>query len=253
MSASEIDYVSAHLAWAKEHSNFSPKYAQDITESETYYKSLKTLYSTAFSHMGGLENDEWFCCKSSSKVRHANLQKLAQSLYYADQLWLQNSQVISQLVAKTIIDAKKLEPTAYFVTIGFNHQTWTVDKCVKAISKLMDFDWVLRCKANFELFRENGEHPHCHFYIETYEPKSKVLEKLFRPKYIQDIVLKKSFIDIKKAELYHIDYINLVKTSGKMSFVQQDVEWREKNCIPNFEKNWNLEDAFLTAEDLGDC
>ena len=253
MSASEIDYVSAHLAWAKQHPSFSPKYAQDMSESGSYYESLKILYFTAFSDRGGLENDEWYSKRNSFEARQSNLQKLAQSCLYTDQLWLQNSQVISQLVAKTIIDAKKLEPTAYFVTIGFNHQTWSVGKCVKAISKLMDFDWVLKCKANFELFRENGEHPHCHFYIETFEPKSKVLEKLFRPKYIQDIVLKKSFIDIKKAELYHIDYINLKKTSGKMSCVERDIEWREKHCIPNFEKNWNLEDAFLTAEDLGNC
>lgn len=236
-----IDYVSAHLAWVKLNPTFSPKYAQDMSESGSYYNSLLLLYRTAGSLRGDLKDDEWLSYKAKHSEREPLLQNLAKSLYDADKLWLENSRVISQLVTKKIIDNKKLEPTAYFVTIGFNHQTWSVDKCVKAISKLMDFDWVLKCKANFELFRENGEHPHCHFYIETYEPKSKVLEKLFRPKYIQDIVLKKSFIDIKKAELYHMDYINLVKTSGKMTYVERDIEWREKHCIPNFEKNWNLE------------
>jgi len=218
---SEIDFISAHLSWVKRNPSFSPKYAQDIEPGRSYYQSLCDLYCPA---------------TTGNQVP----QIIAKMMYKSDREWAENSKVIDNLVCKEIIYEKKLVPTAYFVTIGFNHQTWSVDKCVKAISKLMDFDWVLKCKANFELYRENGEHPHCHFYIETYEPKSKVLEKLFRPKYIQDIVLKKSFIDIKKAELYHMDYINLVKTSGKMSYVEKDIEWREKHCIPNFEKNWIL-------------
>jgi hypothetical protein len=215
------DFMSAHLDWIKKNPTFSPKYAHDIEDGRTYYKSIQDLYHT------------W---QGSDELK----QCVAEKLYDSDMLWLEQSLEIKKLIVKKILTAKKLDPSEWFVTIGFNHQTWTVDKCIKTISKLMDFDWVESCKANFELFRENGEHPHCHFLIKTFEPKSKVLEKLFRPKYVQEIVLKKSFIDIKKAELYHYDYINLNKTHSKLPYVQNDVEWREKNGIPNFEKNWKV-------------
>lgn len=213
--------MSAHLSWVKRNPTFSPKYAQDIEPGRTYYQSLQDLYRT------------WV---GSDEVK----QNCAKQFLKSDRLWCEHSMVVNNLITKEIIQEKKIEPSEWFVTIGFNHQTWSVDKCVKTISKLIDFDWVLSCKANFELYRENGEHPHCHFFIRTYEPKSKVLEKLFRPKYVQEIVLKKSFIDIKKAELYHYDYINLNKVSSKLDYVLMDTEWREKNGIPNFEKNWKV-------------
>lgn len=217
----ETDFVSAHLSWVKRNPSFSPKYAQDIEPGRTYYQSLSDFYCPA-------------------TTGNTIPQTIAKMMYKSDREWFENSKVIDNLISKEIINEKKLIPTAWFVTIGFNHQTWNAAKCVKAITNIIDFDWIISCKANFELFRENGEHPHCHFYMTTYEPKSRILEKLFRPKYVKDIVLKGSFIDIKKAELYHIDYINLVKTDGKMSYVNQDIEWRLKNNVPNFEKNWLL-------------
>ena len=218
-----IDYVSAHLSWVKSHPSFSPKYAQDIERGRTYYQHLQDLYRS---------------CNASDVIK----QGFAKDIFYADRLWLENAMVVNNLITKEIIEEKKLLPGEWFVTIGFNHQTWTIAKCVMAISKILEFDWILSCKANFELYRENGEHPHCHFFIKTHEPRSKILEKLFRPKYIQSIVLKKSFIDIKKAELYHYDYINLNKTSSKLDYVLMDTEWREKNGIPNFEKKWNIKE-----------
>jgi len=223
------DFMSAHLAWIKKNPTFSPKYAQDIEDGRTYYKSIQDLYHT------------W---RGSDELK----QNCARQFLKSDRLWFENSMLVNQLITKEIYQEKKLVPFEWFVTIGFNHQTWTISKCVMTISKLIAFDWVESCKANFELFRENGEHPHCHFIIKTFEPRSRVVDKLFRPQYLQDVCLKKSFIQINKAELYHYDYINLIKTASKMPYVQQDIIWREKNGIPNFEKNWK--DSEKKSKDL---
>jgi hypothetical protein len=220
MSTDSIDYISAHLSWIRRNPSFSPIDACCYKDGRTHYQVMSDFY--AVNPATGVPVP----------------QCVAKGYFKADRQWYEQSVCINNLITKEIIAETKLKPFEWFVTIGFNHQTWTVAKCVNTISKLMDFDWVISCKSNFELFRENGEHPHCHFLIKTFEHKSKVLEKFFRPKYVQDIVLKKSFIDIKKAELYHYDYINLVKTDAKMQCVNQDIVWRQQNKIPNFEKNW---------------
>jgi len=210
----EMDYKSIHLAWIKNTRNFVPKYATDYTEP--YYDVIRQMYS----HNGAT-------------------QEFAKVMYHSDIRWWEECLAVQQQEIKAVKKDIKQEPKVYFVTIGFNHQTWSIEKCTKAISKILEFDWIIKAKANFELFRENGEHPHCHFYISTFEPKSKVLEKLFRPNYIQQIVLKKSFIDLKVAEDYHYKYIMLDKVVDKMGCVEKDIQWRIENDIPDYEKNWN--------------
>ena len=65
------------------------------------------------------------------------------------------------------------------------------------------------------------------------------MDKLFRPKYVKDIVLARSFIDVKEAQPFHDKYINLDKQTLKQEYVEKDKEWRNKNNIPDYEKNWN--------------
>lgn len=211
------DYKAAHLAWISEQTKrgFIPKEYGDWKYNIPYLEMMRFTYSQPNCTQ---QNAEWF--------------------YEADKLWFSEKTKISRDMDKKI---QKLIPTpngCWFITIGFNHQTWTVDKCVKAIQKIINMDWVIRCKANFELFRDNGEHPHCHFYIETRECKSKILDKLWRPNYIKEIVLKRNFIDIKEAGDQHQKYINLEKVDEKMECVKKDKEWRLSNNIPDFEKNW---------------
>lgn len=210
------DWCSAHLAWIKRTPTFVPKNAADLTES--YFDIMAELY------------------KVQSKF--SGLQKYAKMTYEEDVIWFDECNKIHECVLKSKYDAKKTEPFKYFMTIGFNHQTWTIAKCVKAIRNIIDLDWVIRAKANFELYRENGEHPHCHFYFTSYRTKKDILERLSRPKYIKDVVLSDNFIDIKLAALYHLDYIMLDKTPSKLSYVLKDKEWRQKNDIEDFQKNW---------------
>lgn len=122
----------------------------------------------------------------------------------------------------------------WFVTIGFNHQEWTVSKCVQFVHDLLKLNWIVKCRVIFELHRENGLHPHIHILMETKEKKGKILQLLWKSKGIKKIVLSKEFIDVKPAQGYHDQYINFQKKEDKMVFVEQDNKWRQANNIPSY-------------------
>lgn len=209
------DYISAHLAWIRSHRTFTPRYAHDYTES--YEDIMKQLYQNPYFRLNP---------------------DLAKKLWASDIAWQRRAIVLANGMNNEV---SKIIPNNYglwFVTIGFNHQTWTVTDCCKIIEKILGMDWIISAKANFELFRENGEHPHVHFIIKTEEPKSRILDKLFRPLYVKKVVLSKSFIDVKPMSDYHLKYIELDKQTAKQEFVDKDKEWRLKNKIPDYEKNW---------------
>jgi hypothetical protein len=212
----DADYKSAHLAWLKTTKNFSPKYAHDYREA-SYLEVMTTLYAD---------------------VRIP--QTMAKAMFVGDKCWYLESRKIAKQIDKDIEKATPTPNGYWFVTLGFNHDTWTISDCKKCIEKILGMDWIIQGKANFELFRQNGEHPHAHFLIETKEPKSRILEKLFRPLYTKKVVFKKNFIDVKTATPVHHDYINLIKQESKMPFVARDIGWRNENNIPDYEKNWTL-------------
>lgn len=214
---SNSDYKNAHISWVKATKTFTPKYPDDY-KATTYEKVLASLYA-------------------DNRVS----QQMAYHMFMGDKIWFKKSHKISKEIDLKI---QKLEPTPngiWFVTVGFNHQTWTISKCDKVIQNVLKMKWIFQGKANFELYRENGEHPHCHFLIETNEPKSRILDKIFRPQYVKDLVLNRNFIDVKIATQVHHNYINLIKQENKMPFVEKDIVWRKKNEIPDYEKNWVLE------------
>jgi len=211
-----MDYKSAHLLWLKRTKDFIPSYTLVEATTKDYHELMEFTYS-----------------QKSATQEYAHNRFLEDVKHYDNCVGA---------IRSVKIELQKMIPTPngiWFVTIGFNHQTWSVTKCKKFIEKVLDMDWIIRAKANFELYRENGEHPHVHFIIETKEPKSRILEKLLRPQYAKEVVLSKNFIDVKVCSDYHHKYINLDKQVDKMKYVEKDKEWRKKNSIPEYEKNWN--------------
>lgn len=210
------DYKSAHLAWLKATKTFSPQYASDYRSDISYLEIMTSLYSNP----------------------NVN-QQIAEKFFVADKTWFRKAIAISKEIDKQV---NLLEPTAnscWFVTIGFNHDTWTIEKCTKAIKNILGMDWIIKAKGNFELFREDGQHPHFHMLLETPKGgKNDVIDRIFRPKYIQSIVASKNYIDVKVALPCHDKYIYLDKTSEKLQYIELDKEWRKKNNIPDYEKNW---------------
>lgn len=225
------DYIEGHLAWIKNNPKFQPKYVSSY--GYDYYEIMRELY-TVQRVIRKYDVCEHICTYKENPF----IQDFAKKQWIADKAWHKASNALSKAIDKEV---EKLEPTPngmWFVTIGFNHQTWNVKDCCKAIQKILEMDWIISAKANFELHRENGEHPHVHFLIETKEPKSRILDKLSRPLYVKKVVLSKNFIDIKPALDYHHKYINLDKQTDKQEFVEKDRVWRLKENIPDYEKNW---------------
>lgn len=206
------DWVTLHLQWIKRNKDFLPREQNWLTDDVTYYERMSMLYQ---------------CQK-----HHPHINKYARQSLALDVDWFQKSK-------KILFDIYRLNetPTQHFITIGFNHQTWSIDKCVSLINLILGFDWIDTGKAVFELHRENGEHPHCHFLIQSSLSKSKILEKIWAAKGIKKIVLQKSFIDYKVALPVHDRYVEGDKTEAKLPFCKKDAEWRTKNNIKHlFEK-----------------
>jgi len=208
-----------HLEWIKKHPSFVP----DIplrAQFKTYYDDMQDFWT-------------W-----NSKICPGAVPMMA-NRWLLDDIRLMDTYE-ARLRAKKVelgISDRKLE---FFCTIGFNHQTYTIAKCVDVINKILSFDWVLKCRAVFEYYRENGEHPHVHFLITTTLTKSKVIEKIWATGGIKQIVLANrgikpsTFIDVKPAERAHHKYIMLDKQEKKMSYVAKDIIWRRENSIPEF-------------------
>lgn len=197
--------IAAHLDWINKNPKFLPQGLTCI--GQTYLDIMKELYTHHRQYLtplivdGMRRNDEKF--------------------------------------QKQIADYAKLSSVpdkySYFVTIGFNHQTWSIPACVAIIHKILSFNWIVSCRAVFELHRENGEHPHVHFLLTTdgVQYPSKVVEKLWG-KYIKKLVLKRSFIDVKTAGEQHKKYIMLDKVPEKLPYVERDKIWRLENSILEF-------------------
>lgn len=136
---------------------------------------------------------------------------------------------------QTILSSQTDDKKSYFVTIGFNHQTWDIPKCVAVINKVLSAPWVKQGEAVFELHRANGEHPHAHFvlYLENPLPKSKVVEKIFKLAGIKKVVLAKNFIDIKELTDVRKLYVRGIKQDAKMPYIKKDQEWRGKHNLPS--------------------
>lgn len=201
---SETDYKSAHLQFIKDRPNFVPKGG---TFSIPYYEVMQELYRSP-----------------------AVVQELAKVMWLADIEWHK----VYQKAYNDALRSFDVDQQRVFITIGFNHQTYTIQKCIDVINNIKKLDWIVTLHGVFEMHRENGEHPHFHCLITLNEkiPKSKVLEKLWAVKGIKKVVLQKTFIDYKPAQPHHEDYINLRKVSTKMPYVEKDKLWRIENNIP---------------------
>lgn len=207
------DYKTAHLAFIKRTSTFQPTY---VCAYYTYYETMSALYS---GQSGNHISQEYArkLYEYDLMTHNANIQT--------------HNEVVHKVKSPDII-------STWFVTINFDHETWEIKYCVKVIKSILAMEWVLNAKANFELHTEKGDHPHFHILLLTKEPKSNICYKLYRPLYVKKVVKAKNFIDVKIAEERHHKYINLDKKPEKLPFVEKDKEWRKKNDIPDFEKNW---------------
>lgn len=202
-----------HLEWIKRNPNFVP----DIPLRDgyrSYYEDMLNFWT-------------WNCKISPSAVpMMANR-------------WLLDDMKLSQTYETRLREKQKtLKLTKvtkmWFVTLGFNHQTWSIPKCLKLLSRIMAYDWVLSCNAVFEINRVNGKHPHMHLLIKSdFASKSKVIDKIWRSDLCQELILSRSFIQCDPGVPEHEDYVRGIKTQSKMACVVADRLWRQENNIPD--------------------
>jgi len=211
------DYKNAHIAWLKSTRDFEPKYPQDYSRGISYIDTMIALYA-------------------DSRIP----QTMAEAMFVSDKAWYKRSKKIARELDKKVNALEPTPPGTWFITMNYNHNTWSVKDCCYQIQKILDMDWIISAKANFEFYGSKGEHPHCHLFIETKEPKSRIIDKIFRPLYTKKIIFKKNFIEVEEGTDYRLKYIMLDKVSEKMENVEKDIEWRKKNNIPDYEKNWKL-------------
>lgn len=211
-----VNYVALHLTWLKKHPSFLPKHAVKTKHDWTWLDVCNDLY--------GDDTRTW---------EHRN--ELARIFLQDDIKWSVEYFSQIKLIETPVIDLGK-----WFVTIGFNHQTFDPKQVKLFISNLFTLKFFDDGSFGvFEYYRANGEHPHIHICLKTsVKTKSQIVQQIFRSKNASKFILNKNFIDVKPFEKYHDEYLAGNKTEDKMSFVERDKSWRFENNYPDiFNKN----------------
>lgn len=217
----KYDYKAAHLSWIANHPNFESKCYSTMPAMK-----INNLYIEKASYKDIMT--EWYL-DGSNYIAYLN--------YYDDLQWLEEQKVIKQHLI-----SKPLQTLCSFVTVGFNHQEFTVKKALEFVNSVLNSSIALDGSfAVMENFRLNGEHPHVH--IKLYWPqmingnsfyKSSLIQAIHRSKHGKKLVLKKEFIDIKDfIDGVHNLYLDGIKTEAKMPCVEKDKAWRSKHNIPD--------------------
>lgn len=218
----KFDYVAAHLQWIRDHPNFESKEYSTCNISNLKINNLHFEKEPYIKVM-----TEWYI-NANSDFKN----KLAYLNYKDDLRWIEESKKINLTLQK-----KDFQSNVSFVTVGFNHQEFTVKKALQFINSVLNSGKILDGTfAVIENFRHNGEHPHVHFKMywsgQTY--KSELIQAIQRSTHGKKLILKKEFIDIKEfIEGVHDKYLNGDKKEDKMICVQKDIDWRNKNKIPH--------------------
>lgn len=215
----KFDYVAAHLQWIRDHPRFESK---DYTT-----RNLGRINHLPFENPPYIDvMREWYTTSSSPF-----LNKIAYLNYKDDLKWMEESKKINLTLTK-----KDFETNVAFVTIGFNHQEFTIPKAFELIKSILNSDKVLDGSfAVMENYRENGTHSHVHMKIyysgTTY--KSMLIQTMYRSKNAKKLILSKNFIDVKEFQPYHDDYLQGNKKENKIKYVEMDKRWRQINKIPD--------------------
>ena len=213
-------------AWHRE--NLKP-YLQKKSNYDYYDEIIQYEYKNHYKPKGKTMAD----CQAAMQLLFFNRQ-------IKDGPWIHNLMYIwwhAQMYTefKKNYKTKINEEPVYFVTVGFNNQTWTPYDVKKTIQNILANNKILVDSYGvFELFRTNGEHPHCHFKIILQEKlrPSKIAEFIYRTKGVSKVVLKATFIDVKSFQPYHEEYLKGNKVEEKLIYCQQDKQWRELNDFP---------------------
>lgn len=211
-----IDYKTLHLQWLAANKGYRPKGWQQTPQYMSYYDQMNQMYY------------------SSDAVIKS--QKSAYLWFRDDYRW-QNCKSDIKQQAEDLFGKGDADVNEWFVTIGFNHQTFDPQKAHSYVTKLFEKEFVIDAYGTFEFHTETGEHPHFMFYLKSdCKTKGRVVDRIFQSAGSKKIILGKNFIDVRRFEARHTDYLNGNKSEDKMLYVQQDIAWRAVNNLPTIIK-----------------
>lgn len=194
-----------HLQWIMNHPRFVDKQSYNVPYLEIMEQTYKNPAVTEEIALMFFKSDVKWYIQSALEIQRITLEMQAPPL-----------------------------PDSIFITIGFNHQTWTPQTCHQAITDLLTLPLIKTATAVFELHRENGLHPHVHLLITTDKkyPKSRVIDRIYNSKGMKKLIVGKQFVDYKMAEAYHVGYIAGDKKAEKMEYVEKDNNWKIMQGLP---------------------
>ena len=232
------DWMTTHKVWAADNERWAQAfYGQS---SFTYVQCLSQIYNRA-NELG---------YHTINSYAHRCWEADTQRVFDADAI--AKKRKIQLALQGQGNDVDKATNKVFLLTIGFDHAKYDPQSADKVIKRLLQKTWILRCKANLEMYRHDEKddnkiktHPHVHFYIETQLSKNAIMYTLGLkddavnrfPRYLQNIT-KPNFIQVDAGNSSTLDYINLKKIESKMDCVALDVTYRNENNIPDYEKNW---------------
>jgi len=124
----------------------------------------------------------------------------------------------------------------FFMTIGFDDKTITVQGIKNAIDKLKDIKGIELDRYVVEKYRKDDlgkiyEHHHIHTIIYTDYAKSKTVQFVYQK--LKKYISGQNFVDCKREQPLdnYIKYINGDKTSNKLECIELDRKWRELNNL----------------------
>ena len=150
-----------------------------------------------------------------------------------DQLYI--SVDIQQEIKKDIAQVRgKISKNEFFVTVGFDDNTITIDKIIKCVKSLKEMSGVNIDHLTVEKFRKKPDgliytHHHIHFLVSTDYAKSKVVQFIFQK--VNKFVQSKNFVDVKPLLEIHKKYVLGIKKEDKMECVKLDEIWRKENNL----------------------
>lgn len=217
------DYVQLHIDWILKNNKYALANAGVYCD---YYDIMSSVYKD-------IPSDRKCSCDKID-FPHSLRNHTAFKLLLSDIRLSKRSVETLQMLEKVAMEDQEGSTNKYFVTIGFNHQTFTPKAALTAVNAVFRKSFVNSAEGVFEFYRTNGEHPHIHIIMEV--PKMRcgmLVTKIFQSAGMSKIVLSRNFIDVKECQLYHYDYLEGNKIEEKMECCEKDKLWREQNNLPH--------------------
>lgn len=210
-----IDYKALHLDWIRE-SKFVPKTSlgmKDLTGKPlSYFDSMYTLYYGEHAVFKNNKTAYMFLCddyKAFKKPVESAVKKVA--MLFGDQAPI----------------------PMWFITFNFDASKFDIPKVIKDLDKFRMKSWIQSFEGVFEYYTECGSHPHLMMLLgQDKYSKAKLLDKLSESS-LAKYTGGKNFIDVRKAEPRHRDYLDLDKCDKKRDYLDKDIIWRTENNIPH--------------------